>query len=134
MRNTPEAQAWKSLQQIPGIGPSLARDLIALGYHAPGDLRGEDPEAMYARLYDLTGAHQDRCVLYTLRCAVYYASQAEHESDLLLWWHWTDELMRAREVGNLSPKPAPQVVPSAHSGSLPTSEGAGADSTRKRQG
>ncbi|MBC8473125.1 MAG: pathogenicity locus, partial [Planctomycetes bacterium] len=30
------------------------------------------------------------CMLYVLRCAVYYASNTEHDPDLLKWWNWKD--------------------------------------------
>ena len=82
------------LQEIPGIGPSLAADLRALGYSAVDDLRGQDPLAMYERLCSLTGARQDRCVLYVFRCAVFYAEQDERGSDpaAALWWNWKDRI------------------------------------------
>ena len=38
---------------------------------------------MYDRLIRLRGAHQDRCVLYVFRCAVYYASRARHDPETL---------------------------------------------------
>ena len=78
------------LQEIPGVGPSLASDLRRLGYSSVLDLRGEDPEAMYTRLCLVEGAHIDRCVLYVFRCAVYYASHEAHEADKLKWWNWKD--------------------------------------------
>lgn len=87
------------LESIPGIGPSLARDLRDLGYSDVADLRGADPEWMYARLIELRGQHQDPCVLYAFRCAVYYASIKERDPELLKWWAWkgrTLELGRPR--------------------------------------
>lgn len=84
--------ALKDLRRIPGIGPSLARDLLDLGYSRVESLEGENPEAMYEALCRLRGAHVDRCVLYTFRCAVYFASHESHERDpeLLKWWNWKD--------------------------------------------
>lgn len=78
------------LQVIPGIGPSLARDLRLLGYQQPSDLCHADPEAMYHRLEKITGQRQDPCVLYTFRCAVYFARTTDPDPELLLWWHWKD--------------------------------------------
>ncbi len=80
----------KRLQVIPGVGPRLAEELASLGYTAVPELVGEDPEAMYERLIDLHGKHVDRCVLYVFRCAVYFASNEENESDKLKWWTWKD--------------------------------------------
>ncbi|MGD2122736.1 MAG: helix-hairpin-helix domain-containing protein [Gemmatimonadota bacterium] len=79
-----------ALQEIPGVGPSLSRDLQDLGYAQVSDLVGEDPEQMYAHLMHLRGQQQDRCVLYVFRCAVYYASTPNPDPELLKWWAWTD--------------------------------------------
>jgi hypothetical protein len=78
------------LQEIPGVGPSLSKDLNDLGYDRVPDLIGEDPEQMYARLMHIRREHQDRCVLYVFRCAVYYASTPNPEPELLKWWAWKD--------------------------------------------
>jgi hypothetical protein len=76
------------LQEIPGIGPSLAADLRRLGFRTVANLKGADPEVMYRRLCRLTRTRQDPCVLYTFRCAVYYASRTRHQPELLKWWNW----------------------------------------------
>ena len=34
--------------------------------------------------------HIDRCMLYVLRCAVYFASTPRPEPEKLLWWNWKD--------------------------------------------
>lgn len=79
------------LRKIPGVGPSLAQDLIALGYHHIQQLHNADPEQMYQTLCTLRGRHIDRCVLYVFRCAVYYASNTVHDPALLKWWRWKDK-------------------------------------------
>jgi hypothetical protein len=82
--------ASNELQQIPGVGPSIAKDLEALGVHHVPDLREANPEKLYEDLCALRGAHIDRCVLYVFRCAVYFASNDEHDAALLKWWNWKD--------------------------------------------
>jgi hypothetical protein len=77
-----------TLETIPGIGPSLARDLRDLGVAEPAELRGCDPEQMFEDLCALRAQKIDRCVLYTFRCAVYYASNETHDTELLKWWNW----------------------------------------------
>lgn len=79
-----------SLRQIPGIGPKLEEDLRQLGYVSVSQLAGADPEQMYQRLMQSHGTHIDRCVLYAFRCAVYYASNSDHDPELLKWWKWKD--------------------------------------------
>ncbi len=75
---------------IPGVGPSLARDLIILGYTDIDDLKTQNPERMYERLMLMQNSHIDRCVLYVFRCAVYYASGGR-DDDKLKWWNWKDK-------------------------------------------
>ena len=79
-----------NLQSIPGVGKSLSQDLRDLGYHSVNGLKGQDPEIMYQNLMDLRDEHIDRCVLYVFRCAVYFASNAKHDKELLKWWNWKD--------------------------------------------
>ncbi len=80
----------KEFQSIPGVGKSLNKDFLDLGYKEINELKGENPETMYQNLMNLRSAHIDRCVLYVFRCAVYYASNSIHEPELLKWWHWKD--------------------------------------------
>lgn len=85
-----DAGVLKTLQVIPGVGPSIARDLYALGIRKPADLRGKEPEQLYDRSNRLAGVVQDRCLLYVFRCAVYYAETARPQAKKLKWWNWKD--------------------------------------------
>jgi hypothetical protein len=78
------------LREIPGVGPSLARDLRRLGIEKIADLRGRDPEQLYAALEEQVGHHVDRCVLYVFRSSVYFAGRARPEPELTDWWNWKD--------------------------------------------
>ncbi len=82
------------LQQLPGVGPSIAADLRRLGVTSMRDLARRDPERLYARLFEITGQPQDPCVLYTFRCAVYAARTERPEPELLKWWKWKDRCLR----------------------------------------
>ena len=82
--------ASNELQRIPGVGPSIAKDLEDLGVHHVLDLREANPEKLYEDLCALRGAHIDRCVLYVFRCAVYFANNDEQDAALLKWWNWKD--------------------------------------------
>lgn len=96
MPASPPETSTDELQRIPGIGPSLARDLRRLGFNRVRDLAAADPEAMYQRLCRLTRSRQDPCVLYAFRCAVYYASRKRHRPELLAWWNWKDRRLEPR--------------------------------------
>ncbi|MEP7157466.1 MAG: helix-hairpin-helix domain-containing protein [Betaproteobacteria bacterium] len=76
------------LEQIPSVGASIAEDLISMGITRIAQLKNRSPEALYKKLSDMTGGYQDPCVLYTFRCAVYYASHATHDAEKLKWWNW----------------------------------------------
>ncbi|MFQ5705404.1 MAG: helix-hairpin-helix domain-containing protein [Gemmatimonadales bacterium] len=83
--------ASTDLKVIPGVGPSIAKDLVDLGFTCVEELNGQDPERMYEDLCMLRQVHIDRCVLYVFRCAVYFASNASHDNELLKWWNWKDK-------------------------------------------
>jgi len=86
------------LESIPGVGPSIARDLQQLGVRRVEDLRGRDPAQLYDELESISGAHVDRCVLYVFRCAVHYAGTADPDGELAKWWSWKDGGL-AQELG-----------------------------------
>ena len=89
-KKNPVTNSLKELQTIQGVGESLSRDLVDLGYRKVNDLKGKNPENIYQNLMELRCQHVDRCVLYVFRCAVYYASNSVHEPELLKWWNWKD--------------------------------------------
>jgi hypothetical protein len=86
------ADRLKELMQIPGVGRSMASDLMRLGITSIHDLQGKDPEALYERSNALAGKTQDRCLLYIFRCAVYFANTKPEKQnpEKLKWWNWKD--------------------------------------------
>ncbi len=88
MKNKREILA--QLRQIPGVGRSIAEDLWELDIRSTADLQDKDPEILYQQLCVVQGQKIDRCMLYVLRCAVYYASNTEYQPELLKWWNWKD--------------------------------------------
>lgn len=78
--------------QIPGVGKSIANDLICIGIKSVSDLTGKDPEQLYRESNEYAGAIQDRCLLYVFRCAVYYAETPaqKRNQEKLKWWNWKD--------------------------------------------
>ncbi|HOT45476.1 MAG TPA: helix-hairpin-helix domain-containing protein [Spirochaetota bacterium] len=79
-----------NLQEIPGVGPSIEKDLLDIGISRVEDLKGKRPDELYDKLCRLRNTKIDRCVLYVFRCAVYYAGSGNHDPDLLKWWNWKD--------------------------------------------
>ncbi|MDD3952114.1 MAG: helix-hairpin-helix domain-containing protein [Desulfobacterales bacterium] len=87
-------KALKDLQSIPGVGKSIAEDLWNMGFRSPADLKELDPEKMYLDFQKIQGSPVDRCMLYVFRCAVYFASEKNHDPELLKWWNWKDRKLR----------------------------------------
>ena len=85
-----EQEALENLQRIPGVGPSIARDLFELGFRSVAELKERNPETLYAAHCAQKGVRVDRCWLYVARCAVYFASHDRHDPAMLKWWAWKD--------------------------------------------
>ena len=88
MQDKEKSKILKELQQIPSVGKSISEDLWELGIRSVKDLSGQDPEDLYKKHSILKGRPVDKCVLYSFRCAVYYASNEVHDPELLKWWNW----------------------------------------------
>lgn len=82
--------ALRDLMRIPGVGKSIAQDLVNIGVRAVDELVGRDPEELYAISNAWVGLRQDPCLLYVFRCAVYFAETPPEarQPELLLWWNW----------------------------------------------
>ena len=81
----------KELIKIPGVGKSIARDLVNIGIKSISDLKGKDPGKLYDKSNKFAGVVQDRCLLYVFKCAVYFASTRKHDPEKLKWWNWKDK-------------------------------------------
>lgn len=84
-------QVLKEFQKIPGIGKACANDLWNIGLRSITDLKNQNPAVLYDRLNRVSGVKHDICMLYTFRCAVYYATEKHHEKQKLNWWYWKNK-------------------------------------------
>ena len=81
------------LNTIPGIGKTFERDVARIGILDVAQLRGADPDALYARLVQANadeGHRTSRNYLYVIRMAVYFADGGR-EVVKLKWSAWTDK-------------------------------------------
>jgi hypothetical protein len=85
-------QTLKQFQTIPGIGKACSLDLWNIGLRSIDDLKGKNPNELYEKLNTITGTRHDICMLYTFRCAVYYATEQHHDKEKLNWWYWKDNI------------------------------------------
>ncbi len=80
------------LTEIPGVGPSIEKDLHNIGIKNITDLIDKNPENLYEMSNKHVGNIQDRCLLYVFRCAVYYSNtdEKDRKEEKLKWWNWKD--------------------------------------------
>ena len=82
-----EEKIMKDLQEMPGVGPSIAQDLFDVDVYAVKQMGFMDVDDLFINLEKLNGK-TDRCVLYVFRAAKYYASTQNPDPELLQWKNW----------------------------------------------
>jgi Pathogenicity locus len=92
-----QKQILKELREIPGVGESIAQDFWNLGIRSIKDVAKKDPEKLYDQLCKQMGVKVDRCMLYVMKCAVYYA-KGNRNPELLKWWNWKDSPAAQRKA------------------------------------
>ena len=83
------------LQDLPNVGPAVARDLELIGIRSPAQLVGADPLHLYQRLCRERGIRQDPCVLDTFISLTRFMGGEEPRP----WWAYTAE--RKRRYGSV---------------------------------
>ncbi len=78
------------ISAIPGLNPEALNHFRKLGKTKISELKDVDPDDLYLLLCRRNKEKVDRVMLYILRYAVYYASNEEHDPELLHWWNWKD--------------------------------------------
>ena len=81
----------KEFMTIPGVGKACSLDFWNIGLRSITDLERQNPAILYDKLNTLTGVKHDICMLYTFRCAIYYATEQDHEKEKLNWWYWKNK-------------------------------------------
>lgn len=77
MNTTNEADALKRLQEIPNVGPAIARRLAELGFDSAASLRGQDPDELFACTEAVRGTPEDPCLLDTYRAIIAFAETGD---------------------------------------------------------
>ena len=83
--------ALRRLQEIPNVGPAIARRLAALGFTDLRSLRGQDAGKLFDRACDLAGRREDVCLLDTFRAVVAHADGDPPRP----WWELSRERLGA---------------------------------------
>jgi Pathogenicity locus len=75
------------LEDIPNIGPALAKRLRAVGIHRPDQLKGKDGIKLYLKLNKVSGIRHDPCVADTFMAAVDFMKTGKRKP----WWAFTSK-------------------------------------------
>jgi hypothetical protein len=87
------AAECRSLEQLPNVGPAIARDLRTIGIRDPSQLVKADALSLYRQLCTTSGKRQDPCVLDTLLAVTDFMRGAAPAP----WWAYTAR--RKAEIG-----------------------------------
>ncbi len=62
-------------------------------------LKGRKAEDLFERSNKFAGVVQDRCLLYSFRCAIYFAetSPEKRDPEKLKWWNWKDQALERKQ-------------------------------------
>ena len=82
-------QPQRQLADLISVGPAMLRDFEMLGIHSVKQLAKQKPNRMYSKLQELTGQHQDICVLDVFEAAVAQAKNPRLPADKCQWWWWS---------------------------------------------
>lgn len=85
----------KKFQDIPNVGPAMARDFALLGLMHPQDLIKKDPLTLYKQMCTLSGVRQDPCVLDTYIAVIDFM----HGAPAKPWYFYTQ--IRKRTYPNI---------------------------------
>ncbi len=79
------AKEVKIFEDIPNVGPAIARDFELLGLHKPIELVHKNPLTLYRRLCKISGVRQDPCVLDTYIAVIDFMNGAPAKP----WYSYT---------------------------------------------
>jgi hypothetical protein len=78
--------ALKRLQQLPNVGPAMAKDLLLLGITDSAQLVSRDPDQMWEELCVKTGVRHDPCVRDVFESVIAFANGKPAQP----WWAFTE--------------------------------------------
>lgn len=82
-----DSSTIERFEDLPNVGPAIAKDLRTIGLRVPSDLESCDPYEMFQRLQTTTGIHHDPCVLDVFISVVRFLNGAPPKP----WWEYTQE-------------------------------------------
>lgn len=98
-----ELIALAGFQEISGIGPKMAQNLVMLGHYSLESLRGAQGSELFDQLERLSGCWIDSCVEDGLRWIVSYANDPSIQKQ---WYDFTPERKQYRaQYGHPADRP-----------------------------
>lgn len=80
----------RRFEDLPNVGPRVARDFRTLGFRSPCELQDKDAYALYTELCSITGVRHDPCLLDTFMAVIDFM----HGAPARPWWFYTEERKR----------------------------------------
>ncbi|HXK39636.1 MAG TPA: helix-hairpin-helix domain-containing protein [Candidatus Paceibacterota bacterium] len=80
----------RRFEEIPNVGPRVARDFRTLGLTRPAELKGKDPYALYEKLCKATNVRHDPCLLDVFIAVTRFMGGEPPRP----WWRYTPERKR----------------------------------------
>ncbi|MBP9771919.1 MAG: helix-hairpin-helix domain-containing protein [Candidatus Pacebacteria bacterium] len=87
MKKVLDSKSVRRFEEIPNVGPRVARDFRTLGFTGPQELVGKDPYALYERLCTKTKVRHDPCLLDVFIAVTRFMGGESPRP----WWHYTPE-------------------------------------------
>ena len=84
------AANYPKLEDLPNIGPAIARDFRMLGITTPRQLKGKNPVKLYEALNRKTRTRHDPCLLDCFMAATDFVNGAPAKP----WWKYTPKRKR----------------------------------------
>jgi hypothetical protein len=79
----------RRLEDLVSVGPAMVRDFRLLGIRNVAQLSRRNPEKLYEKLCEATGAAQDICCLDVFHAAVAQARNPRLPLEQCHWWYWS---------------------------------------------
>jgi len=86
MKN-PDRKTVSELDKLPNIGKAIKADLLLIGIKHPQELIGKDAFQLYETLCQITGKHQDPCVIDVFMSAIDFMEGGSP----CPWWSFTQK-------------------------------------------
>ena len=91
-------QETRTLMDLVSVGPATIEDFGVLGIESVKQLHGQEANALYQRLCEVTGATHDPCCIDVFSTAIAQAEDPNLPKEQCNWWYWS-RIRKGEHVG-----------------------------------